>query len=174
MPFLSTFTYAHYKFGYNCLWNAHLRSLSFFKIKLSAFYLTICESVNHSVVPDSLQYRDCSHSISCIHGILQARIVEWIDIPFSRGSSQPRDRTQVSCNASRFFTTWAPGKLELFLYFLDTILLSDVYMANIVSHSVNSLLMYHSFLVLRSSLLDLFSFLKYILYIVLFWEVNWL
>ena len=41
------------------------------------------------------------------HGILQARILEWVAFPFSRGSSQPRDRTQVSCIAGRFFTSWA-------------------------------------------------------------------
>ena len=42
-----------------------------------------------------------------IHGILQARILEWVVFPFSRGSSQPRDWTQVSCIAGRFFTSWA-------------------------------------------------------------------
>ena len=42
-----------------------------------------------------------------VHGILQAGILEWAAFPFSRGSSQPRDRTQVSCIASRFFTNWA-------------------------------------------------------------------
>ena len=42
-----------------------------------------------------------------VHGILQARILEWVAFPFSRGSSQPRDRTQVSCIAGRFFTSWA-------------------------------------------------------------------
>ena len=45
-----------------------------------------------------------------VHGILQARIVEWVAFPFSRGSSQPRDWTQVSCIAGRFFTSWAIGK----------------------------------------------------------------
>ena len=39
--------------------------------------------------------------------ILQARILEWVAFPFSRGSSQPRNRTQVSRTASRFFTSWA-------------------------------------------------------------------
>ena len=38
-----------------------------------------------------------------VHGILQARILEWVAVPFSRGSSQPRDRTQVSCFGGRFF-----------------------------------------------------------------------
>ena len=42
-----------------------------------------------------------------VHGILQARILEWIALPFSRGSSQPRDRTQVSHIAGRFFTNRA-------------------------------------------------------------------
>ena len=41
------------------------------------------------------------------HGILQARILEWVAFSFSRESSQPRDRTQVSCIAGRFFTSWA-------------------------------------------------------------------
>ena len=41
------------------------------------------------------------------HGILQARILEWVAVPFSRGSSQPRDGTQVSRFAGRFFTSWA-------------------------------------------------------------------
>ena len=45
-----------------------------------------------------------------IHGIFQARILEWATISFSRGSSQPRDRTQVSCIADRRFTIWATGK----------------------------------------------------------------
>ena len=40
-----------------------------------------------------------------VHGILQARILEWVAFPFSRGSSQPRDQTQVSRIAGRFFTS---------------------------------------------------------------------
>ena len=47
---------------------------------------------------------DCSPPGSSVHGILQARILEWVAIPFSRGSSQPRDRTPVSYIAGRFFT----------------------------------------------------------------------
>ena len=42
-----------------------------------------------------------------VHGILQARILEWVAIPFFRESSLPRDRTQVSRIAGRFFTSWA-------------------------------------------------------------------
>ena len=42
-----------------------------------------------------------------VHGILQARILEWVAIPFTRGSSPPRDWTWVSCIVGRFFTIWA-------------------------------------------------------------------
>jgi len=47
---------------------------------------------------------DCSPPGFSVHGILQARILEWVAIPFSRGSSQPRDQTQVSHIAGGFFT----------------------------------------------------------------------
>ena len=47
---------------------------------------------------------DCSLPGSSVHGIFQARVLEWVAISFSRGSSQPRGRTQVSCTASRRFT----------------------------------------------------------------------
>ena len=57
--------------------------------------LTLCNPIN------------CSPPSSSIHGILQARTLEWIAIPFSRGSSQPRDWTRVFCIAGRFFTVWA-------------------------------------------------------------------
>ena len=50
---------------------------------------------------------DCSLPGSSVHGILQARILEWVAFPFSRGSFQPKDWTQVSCIAGRFFTNWA-------------------------------------------------------------------
>ena len=45
-------------------------------------------------------------------GILQARIVEWVTMLFSRGSSQPRDQTQVSCIAGRFFTICATREAQ--------------------------------------------------------------
>ena len=47
---------------------------------------------------------------SSVHGILQARILEWMAVPFSRGPSPPRDQTRVSCTAGRPFTAWAPGR----------------------------------------------------------------
>ena len=47
-----------------------------------------------------------------VHEILQARILEWVAIPFSRESSQPRDQTQVSHIAGIFFTIWAISKAQ--------------------------------------------------------------
>ena len=52
-----------------------------------------------------------------VHGILQARILEWVDIPFSRRSFQPRDWTQVSHIAGGFFTSWASREAHSSLNF---------------------------------------------------------
>ena len=46
---------------------------------------------------------DCSLPGSSVHGILQARVLEWVAVSFSRGSSQPRDRTRVSCIPGRCY-----------------------------------------------------------------------
>ena len=56
---------------------------------------------------------DCSPPGSSVHGILQARILEWVAMPCSRGSSWPRDRTWVSCIAGGFFTAEPPGKTKV-------------------------------------------------------------
>ena len=52
----------------------------------------------------------CNPMDYTLHGILKARILEWVAFPFSRGFSQPRNPTQVSCIAGRFFISWATGK----------------------------------------------------------------
>ena len=62
---------------------------------LSQLCLTLCDPT------------DCSPPGSSVHGILRARILEWVAMPSARGSSQPRDRTQVSYIAGGFFTIWA-------------------------------------------------------------------
>ena len=59
------------------------------KVKVAQSCPTLCEPMDYTV-----------------HGILQARILEWVAFPFSRGSSQPRDQTQVSHIAGGFFTSW--------------------------------------------------------------------
>ena len=77
--------------------------------------------VTHSWCPTLWDTRDCSPPGSFVHGILQARILEWAAIPFSRGSSWPRDWTWVSHITARdFFTVWTsredPGEERLLLH----------------------------------------------------------
>ena len=60
--------------------------------EVAQLYLTLCNPT------------DCNPPGSSIHGLSQARVLEWVAIPFSRGSSQPRDCTRVSRTASGFFT----------------------------------------------------------------------
>ena len=62
---------------------------------------------SRSVVSDSLRPVDCSPPSSSVHGIFQARILEWVAISFSRGSFRPRDWTQVSHIAGRRFNLCA-------------------------------------------------------------------
>ena len=61
------------------------------------------ESESRSVMSDFLQLHGLCNYI--VYGVLTARILEWIAFLFSRGSSQPRDRTQVSCIAGGIFTS---------------------------------------------------------------------
>ena len=84
-----------------------IASISF--AKLAVFYLLYClctRSVAQScrTLCNSV---DCSLPGFSVHGILQARILEWVTISFSRGSSRPRDRTQVSHIGGRHFNLWA-------------------------------------------------------------------
>ena len=55
---------------------------------------------------------DCSPPGSSVHEIFQTRILEWVAISFSKGSSRPRDRTQNSCTLGRFFTNWANSTFQ--------------------------------------------------------------
>ena len=64
------------------------------KVLVSQPCPTLCNTMN------------CTLPCSSVHGTLQARILEWVAIPFSRGSSQPKNQTQVSCIVGRFFTIW--------------------------------------------------------------------
>ena len=65
------------------------------KVLMGQLCPTLCNPMDYSLPGSS------------VHGIFQARILEWVAIPFSRGSSQSRDRTRVSCIAGRFFSIWA-------------------------------------------------------------------
>ena len=59
----------------------------------------------------------CDPLVCVVHGILQARILEWVAFPFSRGSSQPREQTQVSRIAGRFFTSWTKRESPIYKSF---------------------------------------------------------
>ena len=65
------------------------------KVKVTQWCPTLCDPMDYTV-----------------HRILQARILEWASIPFSRGSSQPRDWTWVSCIVGGFFTIWATREAQ--------------------------------------------------------------
>ena len=58
------------------------------------------------------QVQLCNPMDYTVHGILQVRILDWVAFPFSRGSSQRRDRTQVSHIAGKFFTSWATREAQ--------------------------------------------------------------
>ena len=83
---------------------------------------------------------NCSLAASSVYGILQARILEWIAIPFSRGSSQPRDWTWVSCIAGRFFTIWATR--EAWWAVVHEVTMSRTWLSNWVQHTSNWLSFY--------------------------------
>ena len=70
-------------------------------------------SVNRSVMLDSLRPHGLQPTRLLVHEIFQARILEWVAISFSRGSSQLRDQTRVSCTAGTFFTNWATREAPL-------------------------------------------------------------
>ena len=77
---------------------------------------------------------DCSPPGSSIHEIFQARVLEWVVISFSRGTSQPRDRTQVSCIVARGFTIWATRevpKCKCFHCYLANKLISIIFLDSI-------------------------------------------
>ena len=63
------------------------------------------KSESSSVMSDSLR--------PIVHGIFQARILEWVAFPFSKGSSHPRDQTQVSCIAGGIFTSWDTREAQI-------------------------------------------------------------
>ena len=64
-----------------------------------------CAVLSCSVVSDSVIPRTVAHQGPLSMGILQARILEWVAMSSSRGSSQPRDPTRVCCIGGRFFTS---------------------------------------------------------------------
>ena len=89
------------------LFHIFLIVLSLRKVLIAQLCPTLCDPT------------DCSPPGSSLLGILQARILEWVAIPFSRVSSWHRERIWVSCIAGRFFTIWATREvLEIDVYFI--------------------------------------------------------
>ena len=78
-----------------------------FRTALFTMYINLYKSVSHSVMSDSLHFKDYNSADSSNHGILQATVLEWVAITFSGESSRPRDWTWVSQIAGRLFTVWA-------------------------------------------------------------------
>ena len=102
-------------FSFKFLYKSLSLSIIFSLIILSSCSLVVVVLATQSG-PTLCNPMDCGLSGSSVHGIVQARIHDWVAISFSRGSSPPRDRTQVFCTAGRFFTIWATGKItKLFL-----------------------------------------------------------
>ena len=76
-------------------------------------FAPLCSCLVTQSCPALCNPMDCSPPDSSVHGVLQARILKWVAISSSRGSSPPKDRTQIfciSCIAGIFFTTELPGK----------------------------------------------------------------
>ena len=71
------------------------------EVLVSKLCLTLCNFMN------------CNPPGSSVHGILQTRILEWVAVSYSRGSSQPRDQIQISGTAGIFFTTWATRQAKV-------------------------------------------------------------
>ena len=74
------------------------------KMLVSQSCPTLCDPMDYSLPGSS------------VHEILQARILEWVAIPFSRGSSRPRDQIWVSCIAGGFFTVWSTREAHIYAY----------------------------------------------------------
>ena len=77
---------------------------------LKVFYVEKMNSLSHVRLCDHM---DCSLPGSSVHGIFQVRILGWVAIFFSRGSSRPRDQTQVSRIAGRSFSIWATREVPI-------------------------------------------------------------
>ena len=92
---------------------SHSKELFQVRRKYIFDYISVlCAMLSHLVMPNSLRPNGLHPPDSSAHEILQARILEWVAMPSSKGSSQPRDRTQAYHFARGFFTIWATGKLK--------------------------------------------------------------
>ena len=102
-------------------------------INVLNFLFLSSESEVTQLCPTLCDPMDCSLPGSSLHGILQARVLEWVAISFSRGSSWPRDQTQVSCISGRRFNLWAIREVARFkfYYWLCKYLLTDIFVSRL-------------------------------------------
>ena len=88
------------------IWATRGAPILYMKVKVKVLVtqscLTLCDSMH------------CSLPGSSVHGIFQAKILEWFAVSFSRGSSGPRGWTWVICTAGRFFTIWATREAQFY------------------------------------------------------------
>ena len=97
------------------------------RVKVTQLCPTLCDPMN------------CSLPSTSVYGIIQARILEWVAIPFSRGSSQARDRTQVSHIAGRFLTIWATREADYEMPQFSSVAQSCSTFCNPMDHSMPGL-----------------------------------
>ena len=132
----------------------HDCKMSTYTIKLNGFYCSSvaetkgtrrdscalncekCQSLSHVQLCNSM---NCYKPGSSVHRILEARILEWVAIPFTRGSSWPRDQTLVSCIVGRFFTAWTAREAQCFPLTYDKRLTMGFPGASLVAQMVKRL-----------------------------------
>ena len=102
--FSNTTVQNHQLFGTQLLYGPTLTSIHRKKESKESQVAQSCPTLCNPV--------DCSLPGSSVHAIFQARILEWVAVSFSRGSSQLRDQTQVSCIVGRHFTVWATREVH--------------------------------------------------------------
>ena len=107
------------------MWYIHIREKKKMEVLVTQLCLTFCDPKDYNLPGSS------------VHGILQARILEWVAITFSRGSSQPRHRTQVSHIAGRFFTIWATREAPSFLQLCHQLLRINSFSSMFTTHKQN-------------------------------------
>ena len=108
--------------------------------------LCVCPAKSFQLCPTVCKPMDCSSPGSSAHGTLQARILEWVAIPFSSGSSWPRDQIRVSCIGGRLLTVWAIREAQLIgrRTQFKTILWWEKQIKTFITHfSVHSLIFLH-------------------------------
>ena len=102
--YIYTFKYTKKVFNHLMLKFSIIQYQYYHSISIYSFNIKVLVTQSCPTLYDPMDY---SPPDSSIHGILEARILKWVAISFSRGYSWPRDWTQVSCIASRLFTKWA-------------------------------------------------------------------